>query len=402
MANIFERAKTAFDLLFRPDKLGQVNQYFQMLDGYTPSFYTYDGGVYEMELTRSCIHAFANHTSKLQPKVNGADLRGIQSLLDTKPNFFMTGAQFLYKCATIYDTQNTLWIVPILSKTESIVGYYPLNPQHVEVITVEGEPEPYLRYTFADGSHGAMELRRCGVVSKYLYKSDLVGETNECLRPTLQLNSLQDQGIAEGIKNGASFRFMANASNWSKGKDLAAERDNFMENNFNKGSGGLILFPNTYTNIQQIKSNPELVDPEQMRIIQTRVYNYFGCNEGILQNKCTGDEWAAYYEGKIEPFALQLSQAMSAMTYSSTETARNNAIVWASNRVQYMTTADKLSMASQMFDRGILSTNDVMDIWQLPHVADGDRRYIRKEYIDTTQIGAQPIEDPANPEPKED
>ena len=86
----------AFDLIFkRPKKLKKVNGYFQMLDGYTPVFTTYDGGVYEMELTRSCIHTFATHCSKLLPTVQGADLRGIQALLNGKPNPFMTSAQFL-------------------------------------------------------------------------------------------------------------------------------------------------------------------------------------------------------------------------------------------------------------------------------------------------------------------
>ena len=57
----------AFDFLFkRPKEALQVNSYFKMLDGYSPIFTSYDGGVYEMELTRSCIHTFANHCSKLQ------------------------------------------------------------------------------------------------------------------------------------------------------------------------------------------------------------------------------------------------------------------------------------------------------------------------------------------------
>ena len=146
------------------------------------------------------------------------------------------------------------------------------------------------------------------------------------------------------------------------------------------------LFPNTYTNVQQIQSAARTVDPEQMQIIQQRVYTYFGTSEKILTNAATGDDWGAYYEGKIEPFALQLAQAMTAMTYSHNERARKNGIVWTANRLQYMTNADKLQVSSQMFDRGILSINDVMDIWALPHVPDGDKRYIRKEYTEISQL----------------
>ena len=374
-----------FEKLFpRPKVKKQVNGYFQMLDGYTPIFTSWDGGVYEMELTRSCIHTFANHCSKLMPTVTGADVRSVQAMLDSKPNPFMTGAQFVYKVATIYDAQNTCFIVPILDEFDRLLGYYPANPMQTELIDVGGEP--WLRYKFANGKSAAVELARCGVVSKYLYKNDIKGETNSALMPTLQLLNVQNQGIAEGIKNSASFRFMATVNNFTKGKDLANERKNWVEDNLGADSGGLALFPNTYTNIQQIQSSAKIVDADQMQVIQTRVLNYFGCNEDVLQNKTVGDTWSAYYEGKIEPFALQLSQAMTVMTYTHNEQSRGNAIVWSSNRLQYMTNTDKLQVSSQMFDRGILSTNDVMDIWNLPHVPDGDKRYIRKEYTEVSQL----------------
>ena len=375
----------AFNKLFAKLKVNKLlGSYFQMLDGYTPVFTTHDGGVYEMELTRACIHTFATHCSKLQPKVTGSDARGIQAMLDGKPNMFMTGAQFLYKAATIYETQNTCFIVPVLDQWDKLVGYYPVTPDTTELREMNGEP--FLVYTFGNGEKAAIELSRVGVISKYLYRNDLMGEDNSALEPTLQLLSTQNQGIAEGIKNSASFRFMATVNNFAKSSDMAKERKKWVEENLGPESGGLALFPNTYTNVAQINSTAKIVEPEQMRLIQNRVYTYFGSNEDVLLNKTVGDAWSAYYEGKIEPFAIQLSQAMTVMTYSQNERTRKNAIVWSANRLQYMTNADKLQVSSQMFDRGILSTNDVMDIWSLPHVDDGDKRYIRKEYTEVGQL----------------
>ena len=376
-----------FDLIFKKPKIEkQINGYFKMLEGYTPIFSSYDGGVYEMELTRSCIHAFATHCSKLLPTVSGPDHRGLQALLDGRPNPFMTSAQFVYKVATIYEAQNTCFIVPVLDKLDRLVGYYPVNPQQTEIIDVGGQP--WLRYTFPSGDKAAMELYRCGVVSKYLYKSDIKGESNSALQPTLQLLSIQNQGISEGIKNSASFRFMATMNNLIKAADLKKERENFTAENMGPDAGGVILFPNSYTNVQQVNSHPQIVDPEQMRIIQTRVLNYFGCNEDILQNKSVGDAWSAYYEGKIEPFAIQLSQAMTCMSFSQNELTRGHAIVWSANRMQYLSNQDKLQVGSQMFDRGVFSLNMVLDIWNLPHVPDGDKRYIRKEYVEITELDA--------------
>ena len=412
----------AFDKLFGKFKVKkQLGAFFQMLDGYTPAFTTYDGGVYEMELTRACIHTFAAHCSKLMPKVTGPDTRGIQAILDSKPNLFMTSSQFLYKAATVYEAQNTCFIVPILDQWDRLIGYYPVAADMTELREEDGEP--FLVYTFSNGEKAAIELSRVGVVSKYLYRNDLMGEDNSALEPTLQLLSTQNQGIAEGIKNSASFRFMATIANFTKGKDLENERKNWVKNNLGPESGGLALFPNSYTNVQQIQSLAQIVDPKQVELIQNRVYTYFGTNEKILLNQATGDDWSAYYEGKIEPFALQLAQAMTAMTYSHNERTRKNGIAWSANRLQYMTSQNKLQVSSQLFDRGILSTNDVMDIWQLPHVPDGDKRYIRKEYTEISQLdqvaelqaqlaaaqnkmnAAQtpgPPEDPDDPENKED
>ena len=375
----------AFDFLFkRPKVVKQVNGYFKMLDGYTPIFSSFDGGVYEMELTRSCIHTFANHCSKLQPHVEGPDTRHIKDILDGRVNPFMTFSQFIYKVATIYDAKNTCFIAPVLNEFDRLVGYYPVNPAQTEIIDVDGEP--WLRYRFKSGEWAAIELYRCGVVSKYLYSSDIVGEDNKALQPTLQLLNTQNQGIAEGIKNSASFRFMATVNNFVKDKDLSKERKRWVDDNMGTDSGGLALFPNTYTNVQQIQSAAKVVDPEQMNIIQARVFNYFGSNEDVLQNKTVGDSWGAYYEGKISPFALQLSQALTVMTYTAQERKRKNAIVLSANRLQYMTNVDKLNVSSQMFDRGLMTTNMVMDIWDLPHVEDGDKRYIRKEYTEISQL----------------
>ena len=395
----------AFDFIFkRPTVAKQVNSYFKMLDGYSPIFSSYDGGVYEMELTRSCIHAFATHCSKLLPTIAGADGRGLQAILDSRPNPFMTSAQFVYKVATIYEAKNTAIIVPVLDKLDRLVGYYPVNAMQTEVVDVKGEP--WLRFKFASGDWGAMELSRCGIVSKYLYNSDIKGEDNRALQPTLQLLHTQNQGIEEGIKNSASFRFMATVNNFAKSEDLKKERKKFVDENLGPDSGGLALFPNTYTNVQQIQSTAKIVDPEQMNLIQTRVLNYFGCNEEVLQNKTVGDAWSAYYEGKIEPFAIQLSQAMTCMTYSKNEMARGNAIVWSANRLQYMTNTDKLRVSSQMFDRGLMTTNMIMDIWNLPHVPDGDKRYIRKEYIEVSKMDqvseAQPEKEDNNDPEQQD
>lgn len=376
----------AFETLFGKIKMKvAMGNYFQMLNAYTPIYTTYDGGVYEMELTRACVHTFATHCSKLSPVVIGPDSARIGNIFKTRPNPFHTWAQFAYKAATIYEASNTCCIVPILDTFDRITGFYPVNPAMTEVRELDGEP--YLVYTFGNGQKMSVELSRVGVTNKFLYNSDLFGEDNSALNPTMQLLDVQNQGIREGIKNSAAFRFMARVSNFATAEGLKKEREKFTNSHLGSDSGGVLLFPNTYDNIQQVQATAKIVDPEQMKLIEGRVYTYFGCNDKILHNQASGDDWAAYYEGKIEPFAIQLSQAMTSMVYSANQRTRGNEIIWTANRMQYMTTQHKLQVSTQLFDRGILCTDDVMDIWQLPHVPDGDKRYIRKEYTEVSKLG---------------
>ncbi len=88
----------------------------------------------------------------------------------------------------------------------------------------------------------------------------------------------------------------------------------------------------------------------------------------------------------IEPFALQLSMVLTNMTFTRREVSFGNHIMLSSNRLQYASNKTKLQVSSQMFDRGVLTTNQVMDIWNLPHVEDGDDRFIRREYVKVTDL----------------
>lgn len=363
-----------------------VDGYFKTLNAYTPSFTTFNGGIYEMELTRAAIHSFATHASKLKPEIQGNAYKSLEKVLQFKPNPYMDTTKFIYRLATILSVNTTAFIIPLYGNDyETIVGYYPVLPQRTEVVSVNGEP--WLRYTFNSGQKAAIELSRVGILTQYQYKDDFFGDGNNALLPTMQLMDIQKQGIVEGIKQSAMLRFMAKIGQTLRPEDVEKERKNFSMTNLSAdNTTGVMMYDAKYSEIKQIDSKPFIVDAEQMKIIQTNVYNYFGTNEDILQNKFDENKWNAYYEGKIEPFALQLSLVMSNMTFTQKELAYENQIVFTSNRMQYASNQTKLQVSSQMFDRGILSTNQVMDIWNMAHVEDGDKRYIRKEYAEIIKL----------------
>ena len=224
-------------------------------------------------------------------------------------------------------------------------------------------------------------------MTKFQYKNDLMGENNHALYPTMDLISIQNQGIQEGVKSAATYRFWAQVSNFTKADDLKNERKRFTEENFGKESesGGLLLFPNTYQNINQVKSAPFIVGAEEMKLIEASVYRYYMVNEDILQNKAYGDSWAAFYEGAIEPFAIQFSEVLTKMLFTLREQTSNRVMLTA-NRLQYMTNKDKLEVSSQLADRGVLNRDEIREIWNLPPLPNGEGQayIIRGEYWNAT------------------
>jgi hypothetical protein len=359
---------------------------FQLLEGYTPAFYNWNGSIYESDLIRAALDAHGRHAAKLSVNIAGEAQKSLKNRLQIAPNDFQTWGQFLYRTAVILYCRNTAFIVPQIGDYGETVGVVEIAPESWELVEYQGKP--YVRFTFGNMKKAAVELSRLGIATRFQYTNELFGENNEALKATLDLIKMQRQGITEGIKNGASYRFMAQSDNWSTDEDLANEMERFNSYTFRnlKTSGGTILFPNTYKNITQLKQESYKIDADQIKVIETNVFNYFGVNEKILQNSAYGDEWMAFYEGAIEWLAIQLSEVMTRMLYTERERQFGNRIWFSSNRLQYMSNADKMNAISQMADRGLMTRNELREILNLTPLPEpyGSQIPARGEYYDIT------------------
>ena len=382
-----------FDFIFgnRPKEKEKYQETFKMLNGYTPRFTSFSGGVYESELIRAAINTRATHISKLKVETYGAARPALQTKLKNNPNEFQTWSQFQYRLSTLLDVHNTAFITPVFDQFGQPSGIYTPLPNKCEIVQYEGVP--YLRYEFSHGDKAAVELAYCGIMTKYQYRSDFFGENNDALRQTMELIHIQNQGIEEGVKSAASYRFMAQLSNFAKAEDLAKERQRFTSENFSKDAkgGGLLLFPNTYQNVKQVEVKPWVIDAEQRKAIEANVYRYYGVNDDVLTNHFTADTWSAFYEGALEPFAIQESEVLKKMFFTLREQSQGNGVTVTANRLQYLSNQDKLNVSAQMADRGLMTRNEIREIWSLPPLPEpvGSQLPIRGEYYSVNDATEQ-------------
>lgn len=384
------------DKIFRPDEakksedaLREARAYFQTLTAYAPVFTNWGGAIYESEIVRASIDARARHISKLKVEVNGTANPSLQAKLRLGPNQWQTWSQFLYRVSTILDVNNTAFIVPVFDERMIITGVFPVLPSSCSL--VEYDDEIWLRYQFSNGQYAAVEFRKCAVLTKHQYRHDFFGDSNRALRETMQLIHIQNQGVEEGVKNAATFRFMAQLNNFASAEDLAKERARFTEANLSteSKSGGFLLFPSTYKDIKQIDVKPYSADADQMAQIRENVFNYFGVSEEVLQNKAKAEDLEGFFDGCIEPFAIQFSEVLTKMLFSERERAQGSYLIANANRLQYMSTSQKVQMAKELGDRGAILIDEIRELFNYSPLPDGAGQVapIRGEYKATDELG---------------
>lgn len=362
-------------------------QIFRMLEGYTPAWTTWRGSVYESELIRASLDAWGRHAAKLKPNIRGSAAPELQNRLKVRPNAFQEWSKFLYQTATVLGVRNNAFLVKTRNDDGTPNGIINIIPDSWEL--VEYEEEPWIRFILPNNKRRAERLAETGILPRFQYENELFGESNDALQPVLDLISMQRQGITEGIKNGNSYRFYAKSDNWASDDDLGEEMERYNKFTFGnkKTAGGVLLFPNTYSDIHEMKPGGFTIDKDQQEHIKTNVFDYFAVNEDILQNKAFGDAWLAFYEGFVEWFAIQLGEVMSGMIYSDRERgAYENQVFFTSNRLQYMSNADKLNAVTQLGDRGLATRNELREILNLEPLPEdiGNQIPARGEYYDVT------------------
>lgn len=373
---------------------------FQLLSTYRPVHTDWYGSIYENSLVRSAIETKARHISKLKIELQGSAKPKLKARLKHYPNAWMTWSQFLARCSTILDCTNNLFIVPVRDeRTFETVGFFPVLPERVKLVE-DKQGKLWLKYRFATNQVGAVKFDECAYLVKHQYRNDLFGEDNGALKSTMDLIAVQESSIKNAVENSNNYRFIAEVSNFTDSADLVEERKRFTEYNLRgEDTDGVLLFPNTYTNVREVTNKYYAVDTEQMNYIKTNVFDYFGVNEDVIQGKATSEQLDAFFNLAIEPFAIALSEAMSRAIYTDEERSYGNHVYVNANRLQYMSVNEKVSMAQQLGDRGILTINEIRELFNYEPLDDGDVAVIRGEYYTLQdKLGEAPTEGEATDE----
>lgn len=348
----------------------RVTSYWREIGGYAAAFTPCSGQIYANETCRACIRKLAEETAKANARVAGNDRR-LETLLNLRPNLFMNGKDFLYKCRTLYEIYNTLFIYINRDDTGKCISLYPLPNCPAEAVEVDGQL--YIRFYLPTGQPLVAAWADLAVLRKDYNASDIFGDDNSAIRTSLDLLQTTSQGLANAIKSTANLRgILKSTKGMLSDEDIKRQKDTFVRDYLAmENTSGIAMTDSTVT-FTPVTMQPAIASYKSIEDLRNNIYRYFGLNEGAVTNTLTGDAAEAVYEGTVEPFLVALSLELSYKVYTDRQRGYGNGITYESNRMQFMTSAMKLALV-QMMDRESLTINEWREVMNLAPLPDGDK-----------------------------
>jgi len=366
---------------FRPLKSIKQTRWRE-LGAYTATFSPFGTDIWQSDLVRSCIRATSEHTSKANAVSNRKD---IADILNIHPNMYMSGKDFLSKVRIWLEVKNTVFIYiardPLTGKT---IGFYPVPYAAFEALEYEGRL--FIKFLFSGSSERVLVLpwEDLAVLRKDYYTSDIWGDDNRAILNKLDLINTADQGVANAVRSTANLRgILKSTKAMLSNDDVRKQKDQFVQDYLNLENSGGIASLDATQEFTPIEMKPIVTDPQLIKEYRDDVFRYYGINDDILMSKYNEDDMEAFYEARIEPFLVALGTELTRKVFTVREQQMKNYIIYESNRIGYASNKTKLNMI-QLVDRGILTPNELRQVFNLAPYEGGDE-FVRR--LDTMPTG---------------
>lgn len=352
-------------------------------------------------MVRAAVHSFARRAATVQPRHirrgDGAmsDVESsINNILQFKPNPTTTAYKFYYRLAVQYKLYNNAFAFPVWNEsTGKLEAIYNINASEIKLLEYQGEL--FCKFKFINGKSYTMPYADILHIGSMFADNDIFGSDNEALTPVLKTANTFNQSMGKFAELVAVIRGILKVTASIKDEDLNKRRDDFIKDNLRMESNGagVIVTDNKY-DYTPINDKQTPLPVGQLQYVKDEIYDYFGTNDAIVQNKATPEQEEDFYEGEIEPFYIQLAQALTNCLFSKKERGFGNEITVEGNKLQFARTADKLAVVKYLSEIGGLQLDQALTTLGYPPIGgeEGKRRIqtlnvVNAEKADEYQLG---------------
>lgn len=372
-------------------KKTQIVSGCQLIQDKGNTFYSWNGEIYQSDILRSCITPRATAIGKLVAKhIRNNSQEGIVinpepyiKFILEEPNPYMTGQILLEKMINQLELNNNSFA--LINRDE--FGYpceiYPIPATSADAL-YDKNGVLYLRFTLRNMKIVTFAYSDIIHLRQDFNENDIFGTSRaEALTPLMEIVTTTDQGIVKAIRNSSAIKWLLLFKQSLRPEDLKKSTKEFVDNylSIDSETGGAAAADAKY-DAKQVDPKDYVPNATQMDKTLQRIYSLLGTNEKIVQSKFTEDEWISYFEAKIEPIAIQLSNEYTRKIFSRRERGYGNKIIFEAANLQYASMNTKLQLV-QMVDRGALTPNEWREVFNLAPIKGGDEPIRR---LDTAVI----------------
>ena len=342
-------------------------------------FTAFSGTAYGNAAFRAAVDAIARHAGKL--KAHSTDST-IESLLSGTPNPYMTAYDLLYKTATAYYTTNNAFV--LIQRSQGVAAFYPLTPASVEFIGAQ-DGTLYANMIFSDGKQVMLPYADIIHLRRHFSTSELLGSDNAPLYPLIDTAHTLTEATGAAVKNATNIRGVLKFTSLVNPAQVKAEKEQFVRDYFSLSNTGGIAATDQRFEFVPTAQTAYNVPHEQTEAINAQIFAYLGLSPKIVTGSYTEDEFAAFYESLIEPFAIQMSLEYSRKCGSE--------ITFTAERLEFSSAATRISLLRELLPFGVISINEARKLLALPEVEDGDRRLQSLNYVTADKADAYQLEE---------
>lgn len=358
----------------------------------TAGFTGYNSDAYANDIYREAVDAIARNAGKLKGShivaYAGKDRQSgdnkLNRLLQVRPNLYMSAYDFLYKLVTHLFINNNAFAYLDRDEKGSLRAIYPITATSVQVLS-DTANNLYCSFVLRSGKTVILPYGDIIHLRRYFNDDDVLGADNSAILPGLELAQTQNEGIINGIKAGASIRGILSFTQIMSASKLKEEKEAFVADYLSMENGAGVVATDQKMSYQPIESKPVILNADQAKEVKSKIYDYLGITEPIVNSSYTEDQYSAFYESTLEPVATALSQEFTAKLFNEREQAYGNSVIFESGRLQFTSNKTKVDLIAQLMPMGLLTINQALEILNLPSVKDGDKRLQALNMIDQSQ-----------------
>ena len=203
------------------------------------------------------------------------------------------------------------------------------------------------------------------------------------LKNTLELLDMTGEALRSTVRNTANLKGYLKYTNFIDDDELKAKVKEFQDAYMSVNNSGGIAGLDNSMEFHEIAQKTPTIPVVQSQFLRENIYRYYGVNEKILTSTFTEAEWNSFYENVIEPISIQMSLEFTFKLLTERERGFGNKVIFTANRLQYATLQTRMTIGGALYDRGIITINELRELMYYEPIEGGDVRMISLNYVNT-------------------